>query len=396
MNMKRAVQMTSHGAKLAWSRPKGWHSVLYNTAMAKARVPGPLFMPAHVSIEPTNLCNARCPVCETGNLSMERTQGMLDFDNYRRFIDEIAPHTTVLMFYFMGEPFLNRNAYEMIRYAREKGIYVETCSNGDFVDAKGLIYSDINRISFQIGGMTQETHAIYRVRSNLVKVRRNLEALLEERRRHPESSVTIEIGFIVMRHNEHEVRSFLDWAEEIGADVASVIDPCVRNVVEAHALLPEDRRYWFYDEDALKRGILRPKKILDNECTWVWNSVMITWDGSVVPCCRDTQGRHVFGNAFETPLREVWNGAAMRDFRRKIASDQRNIDICELCSGFGVPRLIKTDNVGFEVRRLSNEATPIEELLAEEGDSVEGLVGAQRRGSERASASGYETARPLH
>ena len=387
MTLKRAVQVVGHGAKLAWSRPKGWHSVLYNTAMAKAGVPGPLFMPAHVSIEPTNLCNARCPVCETGNLSMERAQGMLDFDNYRRFIDEIAPHTTVLMFYFMGEPFLHRNAYDMIRYAREKNIYVETCTNGDFVDAKGLIYSDINRISFQIGGMIPETHAVYRVRSNLVKVRRNLEALLEERRRHPDSNVTIEIGFIVMRHNEHEVESFLGWAKDIGADVASVIDPCVRNIVEAHAMLPDDRRYWFYDEDALDRGYLRPKKVLDNECTWVWNSVMVNWDGSVVPCCRDTQGRHIFGNAFETPLRELWNGPAMRDFRRKIASDQRNVDICELCSGFGVPHLMKSEAVGFEVRRLSNEATPIEELLADEGSSIDTLVAANDANADEPAAA---------
>ena len=94
--------------------------------------------------------------------------------------------------------------------------------------------------------MTPETHAVYRVRSNLNRVRRNLEALVEERRRYPDSNVTIEIGVIVMRHNEHEVESFLDWAKDIGADEASVIDPCVRNVVEAHQMLPNDRRYWFH------------------------------------------------------------------------------------------------------------------------------------------------------
>ena len=42
------------------------------------------------------------------------------------------------MFYFMGEPFLNRHAYDMIRYARNRSIYVETCTNGDFVDTKKM------------------------------------------------------------------------------------------------------------------------------------------------------------------------------------------------------------------------------------------------------------------
>ena len=131
----RYARMARFGLELAAKRPKGWRSVLYNTVLSKARVAGPLMLPAHVSIEPTNICNARCPICETGNRSMERRSGLLDFDAYRKLIDEIAPHTAVLMFYFMGEPFLNKHAYEMIRYARRKDIYVETCTNGDFVDA---------------------------------------------------------------------------------------------------------------------------------------------------------------------------------------------------------------------------------------------------------------------
>ena len=172
-------------ANLLAKRPKGWRALLYNTAMAKARLPGPLMMPVHVSIEPTNVCNARCPVCETGNGSMERRPGMLDLAAFRTLIDNIAPHASVLMYYFMGEPFLNKHAYEMIRYARDAGIYVETCTNGDYVDAKGVVYSDLNEINFQIGGMTPETHAIYRIRSDLPTVQRNLNALIEERRKNP-------------------------------------------------------------------------------------------------------------------------------------------------------------------------------------------------------------------
>lgn len=361
----RLYRMARYAGALAVSRPKGWQSVVYNTAMAKLRVPGPLMMPAHVSIEPTNACNARCPVCETGNRSMERPAGMLDFDAYKRFIDAIAPTTATLMFYFMGEPFLNRNAYDMIRYARDKGLWVETCTNGDVVDAKGVIYSDLNQISFQIGGMTPETHRIYRVRSDLDRIRRNIEALVDERRRAPGSNVRIEIGFIVMKHNEHEVPDFLEWAKAVGTDTASVVDPCVRSVAEGRLLLPENRKYWFYDEAAFEQGVLRPKKTLDNECTWIWNSVIVNWNGDVVPCCRDPHGRHVMGNVFETPLREIWNGKPLFDFRRKIVTAQKDIDICALCSGFGIPTLNHPKPVGFTAARRSNDDRPALEPAAE-------------------------------
>ena len=356
----RLGEIAARTIRLAARRPKGWKSVLYNTAMAKARRTGPLMMPVHVSVEPTNVCNARCPVCETGNGTMERGRGMLDLQAYRKFIDDIASHASILMFYFMGEPFLNKHAYEMIRYARDAGLFVETCTNGDFVDAKGVIYSDLNEINFQIGGMTPETHAVYRIRSDLEKVEKNLDELVRERRKHPGSNLQINVGFIVMKHNEHEVPKFLAWAKEAGVDKANVIDPCVRNVVEGHAMLPSDKKYWFYDEEAFERGVLRPKHVMHNECTWVWNSIMVNWDGDVVPCCRDPHGHHVLGNAFETPLREIWNGAKARDFRRSIIKDQGSVNICELCSGFGVPQLMPKKPIDFEVARLSIDPAPIE------------------------------------
>ncbi len=358
-------------AALLSSRPKGWKSLLYNTAMAKARRPGPLMLPVHISIEPTNVCNLRCPVCETGNGSMERGKGLLDKAKFEKLIDQVAPHTSVLMYYFMGEPFLNKHAYENIRYAREAGLYVETCTNGDFVDAKNIIYSDLNEISFQIGGMTQETHEIYRVRSNLEKVLRNLTALIEERKKHPDSALQINVGFIVMSHNEHEVPEFLHWASELGIDQANVIDPCVRNVLEGHAMLPKDKRYWFYDEEAFERGVLRPKHVPDNECTWIWNSIMINWDGSVVPCCRDPNGHHVLGNVFETPLKKIWNGKPARDFRKRIVTNQGGVNICALCSGYGVPRLEPKRPIKFQVSRLSLDEAPIDFVFDEVEESAQ-------------------------
>lgn len=319
--------------------------------MAKARRVGPLMMPSHVSIEPTNICNARCPVCETGNQSMERKNGLLNYENFVGLVDELAPTTSVMMYYFMGEPFLNPRSYDMIRYARSKDIYVETCTNGDYADAEGIIYSDINQISFQISGLDNDSHQVYRVRSDFNKVSQNVEALVKLRNQTPGSNVKIELGFIVMKHNEKQVPEFLAWAHGIGVDKANLIDPCVRSVAEGKLMLPENRDYWFYDEEAFNCGVLKPKHSPENECTWVWNSTMINWNGDVVPCCRDPHGRHVFGNAFETPLDEIWNGEAIKNFRRQIITDQGNIAICKLCSGYGVPKLSRSRSLSFEVER---------------------------------------------
>ena len=257
----------------------------------------------------------------------------------------------------------------MIRYARQKGIYVETCTNGDLANAEGIIYSDINQVSFQISGLDDASHEVYRVRSNFTKVSSNIKELVKLRNQTPESNVKIEIGFIVMKHNEKQIPEFLEWAEEIGVDKANLIDPCVRSVAEGKIMLPDDRKFWFYDEEAFNRGILRPKYYTDNECTWIWNSTMINWNGDVVPCCRDPHGRHVFGNAFTTPLKEIWNSEQVKEFRKRIIKNQGGVEICKLCSGYGVPKLQNSPTLGFEVARHSvNSFNPnLDDVLSEAG-----------------------------
>jgi len=142
-----------------------------------------------------------------------------------------------------------------------------------------------------------------------------------------------------MRHNESEVEDFIRWSKEIGVDLVNIIDPCVRNLLEAHAYLPKNTKYWYYDEEAFEQGLLKPKLIPQNECLWIWNSIQVNWDGTAVPCCRDPLGRHGLGNVFDEGLWRVFNSKPARMFRRKILRDQSNLETCRLCSGYGVPEL---------------------------------------------------------
>ena len=352
---KKLIDMISRKAKLVsnllTTRPKGWKSLLWNSSMAQLKRAGPLMEPVHVSIEPTNACNARCPSCETGKGDLLRKTGFLDVNLFKKFIDEVHSSTSTLLFYFMGEAFMHKDAYDLIRYVRNKGIYVESCTNGDLVDPEGIIYSDINKLSFQIGGMDEKTHQTYRVRSKLSKTISNIEKLVELRKKHNNSAVEIEVGFIVMRHNEAQVEDFKKWARNIGVDTANIIDPGVKNMLEAYAYLPTNKKYWFYDEDAFNKGFLKPKKTNKNECIWIWNSIQLNWNGDAVPCCRDVNGQNIFGNVFENSLKDVFNGKIATEFRKKILTNQKEIDICKLCSGYGLPPLHRTKSASYTIKR---------------------------------------------
>lgn len=296
-----------------------------------------LGLPVHLTVEPTTFCNLKCPVCETGAGILERSKGTLTLDNFKRIIDAVGPQVNTLFLYYMGETYLNKDAPQMISYAVDKGIYVSVCTNGEYVDAAELIGSQCSEVNFQIGGLTQETHEKYRVGGELgLTMCRIREAVKEKKRRN--SKVKINVGFIVMKHNEHELGK-LQQLRNLGVDNVQVIAPCVRTIEQGEEFLPSDYGLWYYDKYAFSKGLLRPKVVPHNRCFWIYYSTVITWDGNVLPCCRDAQGQNIMGNVFNRSFVEIWNGERYRTFRRQIAESQHAVTICRLCSGFGVPRL---------------------------------------------------------
>ncbi|MEJ7682935.1 MAG: radical SAM protein [Segetibacter sp.] len=89
--------------------------------------------PVSVSIEPTTSCNLRCPECPSGLRAFTRPTGMLKKDFFRRTIDNIYKELTYLIFYFQGEPYLNPDFLEMVKYASDKGIYTATSTNAHYL-----------------------------------------------------------------------------------------------------------------------------------------------------------------------------------------------------------------------------------------------------------------------
>jgi radical SAM protein with 4Fe4S-binding SPASM domain len=345
MRLKLQVMTWQRIVQAIYKRPRGYRNFILSSISHLIGSEKAHGHPVSITIEPTNICNLRCPVCETGAGLLERKPQMMTYDEFVKILEKVGPGANHVMFYYMGEPFLNKEVYQMIRYARDMGLYVMTCTNGEVVDPEGLYESRINLVSFQIGGVTQQTHSVYRVNSNLGKVLENVSRYLEIirlRGRKP-TEHQVELGFIVMRHNEGEIQEFLKMAEKIGVDRENIISPCVRTPEQGLEFLPQSNEYWIYDRGIFEQeGRLVPQKFIPKgSCPWLYYSITIQVDGNVVPCCRDPHGRQIMGNLLRQSLDDVWNGPELRAFRKSVLENQGEVDICRLCPGEGLAPLFK-------------------------------------------------------
>src|ERR1044071_3289091 len=129
--------------------------------------------PVSISFEPTTSCNFRCPECPSGLRAFTRPTGMLQKNFFRDTIDQLHKELLYLVFYFQGEPYLNPDFLEMVKYASSKKIYTATSTNAHYLNddnARRTIESGLDRLIISIDGTTQDVYQQYRRGGRLNKV----------------------------------------------------------------------------------------------------------------------------------------------------------------------------------------------------------------------------------
>ncbi|MFQ5604704.1 MAG: radical SAM protein, partial [bacterium] len=67
-------------------------------------------------IESTSLCNLKCPLCPVP-AHLHRNTGHMEKHTFKEVIDDLAGYATKIDFWNFGEPFLNPDFFEMVKYA---------------------------------------------------------------------------------------------------------------------------------------------------------------------------------------------------------------------------------------------------------------------------------------
>lgn len=169
-------------------------------------------LPGRLYVECTAACNLSCfQACcapETG-ITKTRQAGMLDFDLFRKVIDEAGPSLGRVDFFNYGEAFLHKRAVEMCEYIKthHPHIYLYTSTNGLAFSEEGvrrLIRSGIDEVTFSIDGATQATYARYRQKGDFAKVQRALAAATDEKRKIGADLPVINWRYILFTWNDSE------------------------------------------------------------------------------------------------------------------------------------------------------------------------------------------------
>lgn len=266
-------------------------------------------LPMQLTLEPTNVCNLRCPACFTGIGENGRVRSLMSMELYQKLLDELGDTLMVLEFFNWGEPLLHKGLEAMIAAATERGIATVVSTNFSlpFSDerAEALVRAGLSVLSVSIDGARQESYEKYRVRGQLETVLNNCRAVVRAKKKLGRRGPRLYWGFHVFEHNVDDIPLAVELAHQIGMQIS----------VE---------KGWVVGDEWDPQG---PYKFFANvtpgPCDFLWQHAVVNNDGGVASCCgtfyqEDDMGRLAVQSSDlgAASFRAVWNGEGFRRSRR--------------------------------------------------------------------------------
>jgi radical SAM protein with 4Fe4S-binding SPASM domain len=271
-------------------------------------------LPVIDQIELTNRCPYTCKMCPR-TLAMDRPLGFMSLDLFRRIITQVAGNQSYVGLHHFGESLLHKELPEAVAIALEAGIKSGiSCNPPSLNPVIGTRLLDVGlaNILFSFDSLNTETYRS--IRGQAANFEKGDEYLREFIRRRDEGhyDTFCTLQMIYMYSNHQEADRFLQYCAEVGVDRGLVIrlgrwdfsDPVVNSLGESDS--PGFRGY----------------------CDYPTTSVVVLWDGRVVPCCHDYNGEVVFGDLKHESLAEIWNAPKAVDFRQ----NHRDQVLCQKCA----------------------------------------------------------------
>lgn len=298
--------------------------------------------PITLQIEPSSLCNLQCALCPV-TYGMDRPTGLMDFELFKNIIDTIGDYLFMIVMFNWGEPFMNPAIYDMIAYARRRDIKIVSSTNAHMFakqeNAEKLIKSGIDVIAVAIDGIKQETYERFRETGCLETALKGVRNLVAAKHAMNSKTTLINLRFIPMRHNEHEIPELKKLAKSLGVDVLSIktLNPygCYSDEVSEDPAyyeksLTTDERYHRFKYEGLSVNRSRIRR--NPPCIKLWDCMTIVWNGDVCLCAFDYRNKYDIGNIRANSIQNVWNGTQIRSIRQQFGKDYQKIPLCKNCT----------------------------------------------------------------
>lgn len=345
------------------------------------KLPGRFYPINYLFIEITNACNFKCTWCPDD--IMGRKRGFMKKEKVFRLLEEIAAKKAWLgplypvKLHQMGEPFLHPDLVEIVEKAESLGVGIELNTNCGLITPErieGLYRAGLTNLILSYQTPDPASFKTRKAPRMVFDEYRDKVRLAIERKVALGARTHLEIdimntkyadGYQIVSEDEQALAFLGDWIA------------FARSVEEKHGLAPrghdprrlQERHFLDQDENGSRYELLAgvdliwkrchswgnvidtagalssvdrqkgaegaqpsPAALRDTYCPAPYDQFVIQWNGDVVSCCTDYEGRTKVANVFRESVESVWTGEVVKQRKRDML-EGRLLDVCAKCMG---------------------------------------------------------------
>jgi AdoMet-dependent heme synthase len=285
--------------------------------------------PLHVAWEITRRCNAQCVHCSSNAGPEVQDPQEYSTGDALQLIDQLAEAGVRVLAFSGGEPLLRADLPALIRYAAQRGLTTNVCTNGALVDdamALRLKEAGLNSVTVSLDGACAETHDSLRHYPGLFELAVSaIRTLVKHGHR-------VGVSFTPTISNYQEATQVVQLAHSLGTDSVclsqyiptgrgtrdlmlgpALLGGLAHDVLELRARYA--RRMQVHCHDCHVALLLPPEEQKDYKgCGAGTATAGIRADGTVTPCVFMPNGA---GNLRDASFRDIWENSpllhSMRD-----------------------------------------------------------------------------------
>lgn len=264
-----------------------------------------------IYIEITNNCNLKCSFCS----EVKRKRRFMTTEEFENILIKIKDYTNYIYLHIKGEPLLHPNIIEFLRLADKYNLKVNLTTNGTLFSKVAKELSECNslrKINFSL-------HSENSLDNYCEEIFKNVELLKDK---------IIIYRLWTLKNNQLDSKS------------QEIVDK-----IRKYYNLPQETVDKIYTSNNIKiKSTIYVDK--DNEFSWpevtthkssgycyaLKTQIGILVDGTVVPCCLDSNGVVNLGNIFKESLEEIINSEKYISLKKSFQDRKPCEKLCQSCT----------------------------------------------------------------
>jgi radical SAM protein with 4Fe4S-binding SPASM domain len=278
--------------------------------------------PLLVDAELSSLCNLRCPMCYTITEEFKRKvkATLMDFDLFKKIIDEIGQKVPALRLSLRGEPTLHKRFIECIRYAKSKGIKeVSFLTNGSKLSPEyfeRIMLAGADWITISVDGLG-ETYESIRKPIKFDDMLEKIKAAKRMKEQYNSHRPVIKIQSVWPAIRNNPTAYYETFSPYVDLIAFNPLIDYLSKDMDIH-----------YEENF--------------SCPQLYQRLVVGSDGLVMMCANDEENAVIVGDVKNETIYDIWNGERLQRIRnsQKEKKGFMKIPVCRKCY---LPR--KTEDV---------------------------------------------------